>query len=224
MPSCSRCCFLVAAMAVTTRPLAAQHARRCLPGPLDTAAIANAVVAATDTASRVVFTQRLCTRPAVVAAAWVPLRDNERDYGPRLLVLRRGAAYVVTQLSRGMRDTNMPPLLAFEARGRVLVIADIGNEGSWGLEAYEFQGDTLRSLGIIDVGLPPAFQEDPDYSPINHVSFRLVGERWQAIFDTTIVLRPSQSPTSRRVLRGAPPFLFDSANPYWRLRTRVAPN
>ena len=197
------------------RGLVAQAARPCRARVSDSATAAAAVVSATDPRTRVGPFAQLCDPSIVVAAAWMPARDDSSNYGPRLVVLHRRPRWTVTQIQNGMLDAALPGLFVFQVGRRVLLLADLGNEGSWGLGTFALRGDTLESLGILDVGVPASFNSDPDETAIDHASITLVAGRWRVSFDTVIVVRPNQSASERRVMVGQPPFVFEQAAGGW---------
>ena len=157
-----------------------------------------------------------------VTAVWAPERDSGPDYGPRVVVLRTGAnrSPHVAFASRGQMDANLPALHVHATGEQALVLADLGNEGSWGLAVFEITQNSVRDLGLLDVGR--AAQDstgDPDWSAaeLAHVSRGQQG--WRVAFDSGIVLRPNQEALKREVLAKAPA-AFEYKAGEWR---RVAP-
>jgi len=200
--------------------LPGQAGRLCNPPMPDSGAAAAAVFAATDQRTQFGPFLVLCGQPVAVAAAWVPARDDSSDYGPRLVVLTRRPHWAVREIQHGMLDTALPDLFAYQVGQRVLLIADIGNEGSWGLGTFELRGDTLVALGFLDVGLPAPFNSEPDETAIHHASISLAGAQWRVSFDTVIVVQPNQPASKRRLLLGKPPFVFEQQAGTWHLLGR----
>jgi len=162
--------------------------------------------------------QSLC-RPGIGAVALLSAkRDRPTDYGPRVALIRFGDAMPVrvAAVTPGLSDSQVPDVRVFEAVGRVLLLADLGDEGgSWGFATYEAVGDSLRELGLLDVGKASRDDEN-DQSAVNHLSVRISAGQWEVRFDTTIVLRPNQD--SRAVLAASPlrPVTFRIAEGKWR--------
>lgn len=202
----------------TTPGLVAQDASPCNAPVADSMSLIDAVTSATDDRTSLGDMWRACSRSSlVIASGWIPAKDDSIDYGPRLLVFRQldPNRYSLAYVSGGLLDSALPYLYLFEAGNRVLILADVGNGGSWGLDAYELEADTLTSLGILDVGLPAEYEEYPDESAIEHALVSLREGRWRASFDTTIVLRPNHD-QDRQVLAGPrSPFTFEQAVPFW---------
>jgi hypothetical protein len=155
-----------------------------------------------------------------VAALWGPARDTIKDYGARVVVLRRAASGVVSvvHVSPGMVDADLPRLRIHAVASRALVLVDLGSEGSWGLDTFEITPQTTSALGELQVGIPPSDEGDPDRSAIRSAVVSRVAEHWQVRFDTALVANPSQEPAKRR--RIAAPSVFVNSNGSWTRTTR----
>jgi hypothetical protein len=135
------------------------------------------------------------TRNMYVATARLPARNASKDYGPRVLLLRRDAAgmHVVAE-SHGEMDSDLPRLKVYAADGHVLVLAALGDEGgSWGFDTYEASGTQLRTLGILDIGSPGHDDTGNDQALGIVANVERVSGTWQATFNRSIVLRPNQA-------------------------------
>jgi hypothetical protein len=152
---------------------------------------------------------RLCGESGLYAVAGIaPARRAKTDYGPRVVIFR--VANNVSRLlftSHGLTDSNVPDLYAAAGPGRTLVLADLGNEGSWGIGAYEVHGHEVRELPHLDIGLPSdARSGDPDASVFRLLRAGWADGTWAVQVDTTaIVLRPnSVNPQVSQVKQHAP--------------------
>jgi hypothetical protein len=202
----------------TARAGVAQDAAPCNVPAADSVNLAEAATRVTDGRTSLGDMWLSCSRPSlVIASGWIPAWDDSVDYGPRLLVFRQlePHRYNLAFVSAGLLESALPYLYLFEAGSRVLILADVGDEGSWGLDSYELVADSLAGLGILDVGIPAAYEDEPDESAIEHVSVLLRQGRWRAYFDTTVVLRPNHA-QDRDVLADARlPIAFEQALPFW---------
>jgi hypothetical protein len=122
----------------------------------------------------------------------------------------------VAFMSQGQMDSDLPGVRVYASGPRALVLADLGSEGSWGVGVYEVTPDSVRALGILDVGRPqPDSIGDPDWTAIDLASVRRLNDRWQIEFDSTVVLRPNQRPPDREVLQDFP-VAFEFRGGDWR--------
>lgn len=218
MPSLSRVCSSVALLVLTVpASLRSQDARLC-PEVDDSTrrAVQIALSAANDDAPLPL--QSLC-RPGIGAVALLSAkRDRPTDYGPRVALIRFGEAMPVrvASVTPGLSDSQVPDIRVFEATGRVFLLADLGDEGgSWGFATYEAVGDSLRELGLLDVGKASRDDEN-DQSAVNHLSVRLSAGQWEVRFDTTIVLRPNQDTRAVVPASRLRPVTFHIAAGKWR--------
>ena len=121
--------------------------------------------------------------------------DTEYDYGQRamLYVSQRGESQR-TYYSSGAGDSSAMKPSFFGQCGphRLLILAEVGNEFSWGFRVFAYDGKSLRDLGEI----PIAVQGDPDMeSAIPFVQFTPHDKVVDLTFTTSVLKDPgSQFP------------------------------
>jgi hypothetical protein len=195
-----------------------QAATRCqAPAQADTATLRAQVAAKTDPRAGIYVITTCNNGTLVLAAGEAPGADSDRDYGPRLFLFRqeRGAP-VLKSWSIGLWDSVVPDLLAVTSGGKVLVLADIGNEGSWGIETFEVVGDSLVKRGTLDIGT--ALEEyGNDASALPYVTIQRTATSWVASVDTAIVLAPNQEAPRRQELTNWQKARFVPGLPVWTL-------
>lgn len=209
----------LAVAVLASRPVLAQPARECATvPPARTASLDSAQQARGD---RLWWPAvEACGPHRIVASLPAPERDHPEDFGARVVLLRPTGghdltAFAAVSFSRGFLESTSPRLRAFSAGGRVLVLADLGDEGgSWGIEAFEVIQDSLRALGRLEVGKGSRDDEN-DGSAFQHLSVALRSRRWEVSFDTVVVLRPNRD--SRAVVYADPhrPVRFRAADGTW---------
>jgi hypothetical protein len=211
--------LLVAVTLTLPLPARAQAARRCaVPRFRDTSALRRSLVIASDSRAALGPVHEVCGhRDLVIASAWVPGRDDSLDYGPRLVLARRlsGHRYRLIYFTRGLGDAELPGFHLYRVASRVLVLADLGSEGSWGLGAYELNQAGLQDLGLLAVGLPPSTPGDPARSAMRRARPRLGLHGWRVAFDTVIVENPGQESARLVRPRAGQPLWFQQNTPQW---------
>ncbi|MBK7908290.1 MAG: hypothetical protein IPJ78_17255 [Gemmatimonadetes bacterium] len=209
--------FIAMAVATISNAANAQRARECVAVPASR-------TASLDSAQQALGFRlywpaiEACGPERIVAALWTPERDRDGDFGSRIALLRPtdGRSFVAVSFSRGFLESSLPRVRAFEARGRVLALADLGDEGgSWGIEAFEVLRDSLLALGRLDVGKSSRDDEN-DGSAFSHLAVALSAGEWQVSFDTVVVLEPNRD--SRSVIEASPrrPARFRAHGGTWR--------
>jgi hypothetical protein len=121
--------------------------------------------------------------------------DTESDYGQRAMLYtsERGVARR-TYYSLGAEDSSAMTPTFFGNCGphELLILADVGNEFSWGFRVFAYDGKTLRDLGEI----PIAVRGELDYeSPIPFVKLTPHDQAIDLTFTTDVFKDPgSESP------------------------------
>lgn len=162
---------------------------------------------------------RICGRAGLfVVAGFTPLQRRRKDHGPRLFVLqatRTGSRILFG--GRGFGDATVPKLYSITTGERTLILADLENEGSWGIAAYELVGDHVHELPYLDVGVPAdPRSSDPDLSALPYLRGLWADGTWVIQLDTTVVLRPNQDRARRIVQERNGPIVFRLNGRAWR--------
>lgn len=199
-----RQCLVLALVSLPPSPISAQLARPCR----DTVSASSAVIAATlrafgattDTSLPAI---RVCgATDKFVAAVFADRHNGETDYGPRIVFMSAVGAPRVIFSTKGLMDSNVPDLYSIQGPGRWLILADFGNEGSWGIGTYEITAGGVRELPELDIGVPGEPKSgDPDESAFSHLRAGWIAGRWTVAIDTAVVLNPNQE-KGRRVVGG----------------------
>jgi hypothetical protein len=103
------------------------------------------------------------------------LRDHrgEGDFGRRFFLLEEADGSLQrTFRGRGAGDSYSLDPTFYRGDGRVLILAEMGAEYSWGLWAYDLTGSTLRDLGPLDVAF---WSGENHVNPLDHA--RVLFER-----------------------------------------------
>lgn len=107
-----------------------------------------------------------------------PAVDHAK-YGPQLFVIAKNGDVLFESVR--MMDTAFVEPSFFLNGSRMLMLANHGNEDSWGLIAMAFDEDRIRDLGDIDVVRPPAVAFDESALPLAHVF--VDSDRYVVAFD-----------------------------------------
>jgi hypothetical protein len=123
---------------------------------------------------------------------WDQSLDTESDYGPRaMLYTSEGGVLRRTYFSAGSLDSSAMQPTFYSRCGphELLILADIGNEYSWGLRVFAFDGKQLRDLGQI----PIAVKGDPDLeSPIPFIKLTPHERTIDLTFTTDVYKNPGE--------------------------------
>jgi hypothetical protein len=94
----------------------------------------------------------------------------------------------------------------FRCRDRVVILANTGDYGSWGLAAYLFQGGSVRHLGHLDAAAnpPPSTPAGGPLDPLPFATLRTSGDEIIVEFDVDIVLHPETREARLMERSGAP--------------------
>jgi len=132
-----------------------------------------------------------------IVSSWEDGTTKE-DYGRRLyLVQMKGKTVKDIDRARGAGDSYVVRPVFFVAPGKLLILAEIGTEYSWGLLAYEITNRRLVSLGSLDAAVDGE-DDAEDATPYARVKFK--NTYWSIEFDHDLVLAPG-SQTEQRIYR-----------------------
>jgi hypothetical protein len=129
------------------------------------------------------------------------------DYGRRLYLVRKGrGGYEMIDRTPGASDSYILKPVFFLGHGRMLILAEIGTEYSWGLQAYEIRNRRLTYLGLLDATIDSG-ENVTDPTPFAIV--KLVNGRWRVEFSHDLVLDAGglHDRTIRR--KGKKPIVFE---------------
>lgn len=141
-----------------------------------------------------------------VVSSW-DNRSTGADFGRRLYLLRKGKeGYEETGRSRGAGDSYILRPVFFTGRGRILVLAELGTEYSWGLMAFEITGNRLVELGPLEAAVEGEWDA---VDPTPFAVVKLVKGRWRVEFSRDLVLDPGGLTERRIVRKGNLPIVFE---------------
>ena len=77
---------------------------------------------------------------------------HEDDSGLRLIhLVKDGDRHIIDFVSRGIGESGLYRPTFFEGLDRVVVVCEMGEEYSWGLDVFLLESDTLKRLGNINL-------------------------------------------------------------------------
>jgi hypothetical protein len=134
--------------------------------------------------------------------------EQPDDYGLRFFLVRVSAGDIhILDRTRGAMDSySLRPTL-FTGEDRVLILAETGAEYSWGISAFEFAGDRLRSLGNINVARSVNEPIETTENPLPYAKTRHGGDAYVVEFYTDLVIDPGGDAVELR-RDGDAPFVF----------------
>ena len=129
-----------------------------------------------------------------LAVVHLPSRDLGMDYGWRVALLAdSGAQAVVRFVTHGLVDSHLPNTRLFQADTSRLLLVSMGDEGgSWGMAAYDVGSDMVFGLGILDVGLPMAGDDENNRDALAIAEPEHTDKGWRVGFRIPIVESPNQ--------------------------------
>ncbi len=144
-----------------------------------------------------------------IVSSW-DSKSGSADFGRRLYLVRKTTAgYEEIDRTRGAADSYILRPVFFTGSGRVLILAEMGTEYSWGLMVYEIAQNRLKELGPLDAAVEGA--EDAE-DPTPFAAVKLVNGRWRVEFSHDLVLDPG-GPSERKIERkGDRPIVFEQGD------------
>lgn len=128
------------------------------------------------------------------------------DYGRRLyLVRKKDGSFEDIDRTGGAGDSYILRPNFFIGKGKILILAEIGTEYSWGLLVYEIVGKRLIYRGTLDAAVEG--KEDAD-DPTPYAKVTYVNKGWVIAFDHDLVLDPGGRKEQRIKRKGSKPILF----------------
>ncbi len=134
-------------------------------------------------------------------------KTTASDYGRRLYLVRKGrGGFDMIDRTPGASDSYILKPVFFLGHGRMLILAEIGTEYSWGLQVYEIRNRRLTFLGFLDATIDSG-ENVTDPTPFATV--KLVNGRWRVEFSHDLVQDAGglHDRTIRR--KGTKPIVFE---------------
>jgi hypothetical protein len=120
-----------------------------------------------------------------VVSSWDE-RFTDKDYGRRLyLVRKKGSGFEDVDRTAGAGDSYILTPAFFRGQGRILILAEIGTEYSWGLLVYEIIHKRLVFLGPLDAAVEGEVDAE---APTPFAGVKNVNGRWLVEFSRDLVL------------------------------------
>lgn len=111
---------------------------------------------------------------------------TDSDYGRRLYLVRKGKdGFEDIDRTSGAADSYVLKPVFFTGRGKVLILAEIGTEYSWGLMVYAIAHKRLTFLGSLDASVE---REGNAEDPTPFATVKYANGRWRVEFSHDLVL------------------------------------
>ena len=116
---------------------------------------------------------------------------NKNDNGRRFFLLKLENDKVDTlYIGKGAWDSYILRPIFYYGETKILILAELGTEYSWGLKTYEFHKEKLRYLGNIDIALDPEDQFSDLTSPLRNEKVEYKNETYYVSFFGKLYMHP----------------------------------
>lgn len=132
---------------------------------------------------------------------------TDSDYGRRLYLVRNGpSGFEDIDRTPGAADSYVLKPVFFTGGGKILILAEVGTEYSWGVMVYEIANKRLTYLGNIDASVE---REGNAEDPTPFATVKYANGRWRVEFSHDLVLDAGGLTDRTIKQKGKRPIVFE---------------